>query len=111
MYKHLMIIEDGEALENSLHLTSRGRAERLIELIKSDEIGDGELSTEAEEVMQEVDEDAAQADYPEGVSTPSRLTPEDYVDALRDFLSSRDIDVYLDELGVPEDTAEAVSRE
>lgn len=99
-YKHLLVISDGEILENSLYATDRARAERVIQLIQDDEIGDGGLSDEVDEVMQEAETDAVQADYPEGVAPPSRLNPEDYLDALKDFLSERDIDLYLDELTV-----------
>jgi hypothetical protein len=104
MYKHLMIIEDGESVENSLHLTDTARAERLIELIKNNDIGGGELSDEAEEAMREADEEAAQADYPAGVS-PTSLAPEDYVDVLQDLLSNNDLDVYLDELEIPDEVS------
>lgn len=111
-YKHLLVISDGELLESSLHHTERERAERVIQLINDDEIGDGELSNDVDEVMEEAETDAYQADYPEGAAPPSRLNPEDYLDALREFLSSRGIDLYLDELSVPETaTAEAVGTE
>ena len=100
MYKHLLIISDGESVENSLHLTDRARAQRLLELLKADEIGDGTLSAEAEEAMREADEEAAGADYPEGVRS-SRPQPEDYVDALCDLLSSNDFDCYFNELALP----------
>jgi len=98
-YHHLLIINDGETQENSLHLTKRARAERLIDLIRNDELG-CEISSELDEVMRESDEEAAAADYPEGV-TPRPPRPEDYVDAIGDLLQSNDFDLHLDELEAP----------
>lgn len=109
MLKHLMIIEDGEPQENSLHLSDRARAEALIEWAKDFCYGD--QKEELAEVMQEVDEEAAQADYPPGVSAPSSPKPEDYVDAVRDFLSNNcDVDTYLDDLAAPEGASAEVVR-
>lgn len=100
--KNLLLITDGEVLENSLHLSESDRAERILHLIKKNEIGDGSLSTSLGDLMREVEVDASQADYPEGVSPPSSFSPEDYLDALCDFLSARDIDLHLADLAVPE---------
>lgn len=99
MYKHLLIIEDGELLENSFHLTETARAEALIEWAK--DFSDGDHEGDLAEAMQEADEEAAQADYPEGV-VPRALTARDYVDAVKEYLSNnRDVDVYLEDVFVP----------
>jgi len=102
--KHLMIISDGESRENSLHLTDRDRAVRLIALIENDDIGDGELSKAAADTMRETDEEGWAADYPEGVQ-PKDAHPEDYVDALGELLAANDLDLFLDDVDLPETTS------
>lgn len=90
MYKHLMIIDDGESVENSLHLTDRARAEHLIELLEADEIGVGGFADRAVDIMAEID-----------AATNALVMAEDYVDALRDLLSDNGYDLYLDDLDRP----------
>ncbi|ROR76006.1 hypothetical protein SAMN06295974_3848 [Plantibacter flavus] len=103
--KHLMLIEDGSSLENSLHLSDRTRAARLIDLLRSGDLGDS-VASDANEALIEADLEAAAADYPEGVSA-QHPRPEDYVDTLRDVLSDRGIDMYLDDLDAPTEVSTA----
>ena len=95
---HLMVIDDGEVQDNALFTTSRARAEHLIESIKNGSLGDSE---EFQDLIDEQDEEAMQADYPEGTS-PSLPEPEDRVDGIRDWLSEKGVDIYLESLSVPE---------
>lgn len=97
--KHLMIIEDSEVRENSLHQSERARAERLIELIRDGSLGD-DLAEQVAAVLQAADEEALAADYPEAVS-PSLPRPEDYVDTLREWLASEGSDVFIETLSLP----------
>ncbi|MFF2053843.1 hypothetical protein ACFVU2_19720 [Leifsonia sp. NPDC058194] len=86
VYKHMMIVEDGENVENSLHLTEHDRALRLIAIVEGDEIGDGYIS--------EVIEDGLDGEEPPA-------DPEEYFALLRELLSENGIDVHLDDLEAP----------
>lgn len=91
VYKHLMIVEDGENVENSLHLTDHDRALRLIAIVEGDEIGEGSIS---EVIEDELDGDEPPAD------------PEEYFALLRELLSENGIDVHLDDLEAPAEHCE-----
>lgn len=96
--QHLMLIEDGETLVNELFRTRRERAEYLIDSIKNGAYGDDESFAE---LLQEQDEEALQADYPEGQS--ARLPePEDRMDGLKEWLCEHGVDMFFEELELPE---------
>lgn len=97
--KHLMVIENDDLLENSLHSSDRARAERLIALILDGDLGD-DLAETAPGIMRDADVEALQADTPEGVSA-SLPRPEDYVDALREWLSTEGCQVFTEDLALP----------
>lgn len=97
--KHLMIIEDGQLQENSLHSSDRARAERLIALLLDGELGD-DLAEKAPGIMRDADAEALQADYPEGVST-SLPRAEDYIAALKEWLATEGCDVFVEDLALP----------
>lgn len=100
-FKHLLIIRDGETSENSLHVSERTRAERLIALLKGNELRDDELTPDdVEDALEEAETDASQAEYPPGESFIG-MDPEDYMDTLGDLLSSADYDLYLADLDTP----------
>ena len=95
MYKHLLIIADGEIQENSLHLANADRTAHLHEWVATSEWKD-----ETHAAMREADIDAAQADYPEGCF-PHPMDSEDYIDTIRDVLADCEVDVYLGDVAVP----------
>lgn len=107
VYKHLLIIADGEIIENSLFQTSAERAAAFVAVAKDRKIRsfDGRLASEA---IETADEAAAIADRDKGRESRTPV-PEDHVDMLRDLLADNGIDVYLDDLLAPLRTKQAVS--
>lgn len=97
--KHLLVIEDGKLIENSLHPSERARGEHLSALILGGVLGD-DIADQAPSIMQEADQEALQADYPSGYGA-SMPRPEDYVDPLRDWLATEGIDVFTEDLALP----------
>lgn len=95
VYKHLMIIEDGESLENSLHLSDHDRSLRLIAIVEGDEIGDGSIS---EVIEDELDGDEPPAD------------PEEYADLLHELLPENGFDIHLDDLEAPTGQSDDADR-
>jgi hypothetical protein len=101
MYKHLLIISDGEIHENSLYLTDRGRAESLLEWVKNpDQTISDEARRDVENAMHEAELDAAEADSTQG-SFPNPRNAEKYVGIIRETLMNCDIDVYFDDVALP----------
>jgi hypothetical protein len=94
---HLMIVAEGDILKNKLYGSAIERAEDLIAWTQA-----GEFAREVQEAMREADEDGAAADYPEGYGPPV-VTAEDYLDAIQNTLSSYKIEVFTDDLGLPEE--------
>lgn len=96
---HLLVIEDGAVQTNSLFLSERALAKALIEELLNDEYAVD--SDDVQDVMDEADQDAAGAEYPEGCSEPP-ATPEGYLDCLRELLSNEGIDLHVDTIDLPE---------
>lgn len=93
--KHMILIRDGESLENRLFHTERELAEFLIEALIDDEYVDKD---EFEELLAEQDAAALAAD-PAGGHVPD---PEARVYGIADWLSSIDFDLYVDDLEIPD---------
>lgn len=102
---HLLVIEDGERHENELFLTKRELGEHVLAAIKAGEYGDED---EVDDLLQEQDEEALAADYPEGEN--ARLPdPEDRIDGIRDWLANHGVDMYTDELYAPVRTSSSTA--
>lgn len=93
--KHMILIRDGESLENRLFRTERELAEFLIDALIDDEYVDKD---EFVELLAKQDAAALLADPVNG-HVPE---PEARVYGIADWLASVDVDLYVDELEIPE---------
>lgn len=89
----LVLLYDGETQESMLFRSEADRAQYLYEALEKGEYGDEGFA----ELVQEQDEEAMQADYPEGVS-PSLPRPIDRIDGIKEWLECEGFDLYLETL-------------
>lgn len=98
-YHHLVITSDGEIEVNELFTTNRALAKYLMKTLDS-----GGLAVEVDDyrdAIAEADADAAQGDHMEGVTPKIPGDPEEYLDCIKDLLSTNDLDMYINTLSAP----------
>lgn len=101
-FHHLLVIKDGEVFVNELFHSKRDLAESFVTGLREDGYDIGIDKEDVEAAILDADQDAAAADYPEGVSPRVHGDPEEYLDTLADLLSENDIDLHVDTIALPE---------
>ena len=97
---HLLVISDGEVLVNELFNSKRELADSFIAGLRE---GSYDLGIDTEDVKQAIldaDEEAAAADYPEGITPPVRGDSEEYLDMLSDLLGNENVDLHIHTISV-----------
>lgn len=101
-FHHLLVISDGEILVNELFNSKRELADSFVSCLRE---GAYDLGIDTEEVKQAIldaDEEAAAADYPEGVTPPVHGDSEDYLDMLTDLLDNESVDLHINTISPPD---------
>jgi hypothetical protein len=101
-FHHLLVIGDGEVLVNELFHSKRELAESFVTGLHDNTYDIGLDVEDIEAAVIEADEEAAAADYPEGVTPPAPGDPLNYLDALSELLAAENIDLHIDTICAPE---------
>lgn len=101
-FHHLLVISDGAVFVNELFHSKRELAESFVTGLREGTYDIGIETEEVEDAILEADEEAAAADYPEGVNPPAPGDPLGYLDALSELLSENDVDLHIDTVTAPE---------